>query len=212
MIHRFSLVLVAVLAVAACGKKEEPKAAAPAVAVNTEEKVLNIYNWPDYVAKDLVANFEKETGIKVNYQTFENNEGLQAKLVAGNTGYDIVVPGSVFVKAQIDAGLLKKLDKSQIPNYKNLDSNLMGNLVSVDPGNEYVIPWAWSFTTVAINKAKVAKALGSTPMPDNAWDLVFNPTYTQTQILRYCFSGLTHRSPAAGIALHRQKSLFRRCG
>jgi len=178
MFHRFSLVLVAVLALAACGKKEEPKAAAPAVAVNAEEKVLNIYNWPDYVAKDLIANFEAETGIKVNYQTFENNEGLQAKLVAGNTGYDIVVPGSVFVKAQIDAGLLKKLDKSQIANYKNLDSNLMGKLVSVDPGNEYVIPWAWSFTTVAINKAKVAKALGSTPMPENAWDLVFNPTYT----------------------------------
>ena len=178
MIHRFSLVLVAVLAVAACGKKEEPKAAAPAVAVNTEEKVLNIYNWPDYVAKDLVANFEKETGIKVNYQTFENNEGLQAKLVAGNSGYDIVVPGSVFVKAQIEAGLLKKLDKSQIPNYKNLDASLMSKLISVDPGNEYVLPWAWSFTTVAINKTKVTKALGSTPMPENAWDLVFNPTYT----------------------------------
>ena len=178
MIHRFSLVLVAVLAVAACGKKEEPKAAAPAVAVNTEEKVLNIYNWPDYVAKDLVENFEKETGIKVNYQTFENNEGLQAKLVAGNTGYDIVVPGSVFVKAQIDAGLLKKLDKSQIPNYKNLDASLMSKLTSVDPGNDYVLPWAWSFTTVAINKTKVTKALGSTPMPENAWDMVFNPTYT----------------------------------
>ena len=178
MFHRFSLVLVAVLALAACGKKEEPKAAAPAVAVNAEEKVLNIYNWPDYVAKDLIANFEAETGIKVNYQTFENNEGLQAKLVAGNTGYDIVVPGSVFVKAQIDAGLLKKLDKTQIPNYKNLDTGLMSKLVGVDPGNDYVIPWAWSFTTVAINKAKVAKALGSTAMPDNAWDLVFNPTYT----------------------------------
>ena len=178
MIQRFSLVLVAALAVVACGKKEEPKATAPAAAANAEEKVLNIYNWPDYIAKDLIANFEKDTGIKVNYQTFENNEGLQAKLVAGNTGYDIVVPGSVFVKAQIDAGLLKKLDKSQIPNYKNLDANLMGKLVGVDPGNEHVIPWAWSFTTVAINKAKVAKALGSTPMPENAWDLVFNPTYT----------------------------------
>ena len=138
-----SLVLAAIIAaaaLAACGKKEEAPAAAPAAApvasapaapVNTEEKVLNIYNWPDYIAKDLVANFEKESGIKVNYQTFENNEGLQAKLVAGNTGYDIVVPGSVFVKAQIDAGLLKKLDKAQIANYKNLDSNLMGKLVSV---------------------------------------------------------------------------------
>ena len=178
MIHRFSLVLVAALAVASCGKKEEPAAVAPAAAVNAEEKVLNIYNWHDYVATDLVANFEKETGIKVNYQTFENNEVLQAKLVAGNTGYDIVVPGSSFVKAQIDAGLLKKLDKSQIPNYKNLDASMMSKMTSVDPGNEYVIPWAWSFTTVAINKAKVAKALGSTPMPENAWDLVFNPTYT----------------------------------
>ena len=179
MMQRFSLVLLAALAVAACGKKEEPPApAAPAAAVNTEEKVLNIYNWPDYVAQDLIANFEKETGIKVNYQTFETNEALQAKLVAGNTGFDIVVPGSVFVKAQVEAGLLKKLDKSQIPNYKNLDPNLMSKLVGVDPGNEHVIPWAWSFTTVAINKAKVAKALGSTPMPENAWDLVFNPTYT----------------------------------
>ena len=79
MSYRFSLVLLAVLAVAACGKKEEPKATAPAVAVNAEEKVLNIYNWPDYVAKDLIANFENETGIKVNYDTFETNEALNAK-------------------------------------------------------------------------------------------------------------------------------------
>jgi putrescine transport system substrate-binding protein len=145
---------------------------------NRDDKVLNIYNWPDYVAVDLIENFEKKTGIKVNYKTFETNETLQAKLVQGNTGFDIVVPGSVFVKAQIEAGLYRKLDKSQIPNYKNLDTNLMSKLTSVDPGNDYVIPWAWSFTTVAINKAKVAKALGSTPMPQNAWDLVFNPIYT----------------------------------
>jgi putrescine transport system substrate-binding protein len=140
--------------------------------------VLNIYHWPDYIAKDMVANFEKESGIKVNYQTFENNEALQAKLVAGNSGYDIVVPGAVFVKAQIDGGLLAKLDKSKIANYGNLDPDLMSKLNQVDPGNDYVVPWAWSYTTVGINKAKVAKALGSTPMPENAWDLVFNPTYT----------------------------------
>ena len=99
------------VALSACGKKEEAPAvatpAAPAsaaVAVNTEEKVLNVYNWPDYVAKDMVANFEKETGIKVNYQTFENNEALHAKLVAGNTGYDIVVPGAVFANRKLMAG------------------------------------------------------------------------------------------------------------
>ena len=175
------------IALVACGKKEEPPVAAappapsvsaPAPVVATEEKLLNIYNWPDYIAKDMVANFEKESGIKVNYQTFENNEALQAKLVAGNTGYDIVVPGAVFAKPQIDGGLLMKLDKSKLKNYGNLDSAIMGKLGTIDPGNDYLVPWAWSFTTVGINKAKVAKALGNTPMPENAWDLVFNPTYT----------------------------------
>jgi putrescine transport system substrate-binding protein len=146
--------------------------------IDKEEKILNVYNWPDYIAQDMIANFEKETGIKVNYQTFDNNEALLAKLVAGNSGYDIVVPTSTFVKPLLEAGLIRKLDKSKIFNYKNLDVILMNKLTNVDPSNQYVIPWAWSFTTVGINKAKVAKALGSTPMPENAWDLVFNPTYT----------------------------------
>ncbi|MBI2727078.1 MAG: extracellular solute-binding protein [Polaromonas sp.] len=178
---------VLTLALSACGKKEDPPAAptvpaaassAPAAVVSTEEKVLNIYNWPDYIAKDMVANFEKESGIKVNYQTFENNEALQAKLVAGNTGYDIVVPGAVFAKGQIDGGLLQKLDKAKIANYGNLDPAIMSKLDKIDTGNAYLVPWAWSFTTVGINKAKVTKALGGTPMPENAWELVFNPVYT----------------------------------
>jgi putrescine transport system substrate-binding protein len=173
---RFCLVILSALVLVACGKKPEAPAAAPVA--GAEEKILNIYNWPDYIAKDMVANFEKETGIKVNYQTFENNEGLQAKLVAGNTGYDIVVPGAVFAKPQIEAGLLQKLDKTKLSNLANLDPSLMAKLVTVDPGNAYLVPWAWSFTTVGINKAKVAQALGSTPMPANAWDLVFNPEYT----------------------------------
>ena len=184
--HLWSFAFSAI-ALVACGKKEEPPAAvvvptpavsAPAAVANTEEKVLNIYHWPDYIAKDMVANFEKETGIKVNYQTFENNEALHAKLVAGNSGYDIVVPGAVFAKPQIDGGLLMKLDKAKIANYGNLDPAIMGKLGTIDPGNAYLVPWAWSFTTVGINKAKVAKALGTTPLPENAWDLVFNPVYT----------------------------------
>jgi putrescine transport system substrate-binding protein len=173
------------IALAGCGKKEDqpatgaavPAASAPAAA-GAEEKLLNIYNWPDYIAADMVANFEKETGIKVNYQTFENNEALYAKLVAGNTGFDIVVPGAVFARPQIDGGLLAKLDKSRIPNYSNLDPAIMEKLGTIDPGNAHLIPWAWSFNTVGINKAKVAKALGGTPMPANAWELVFNPAYT----------------------------------
>ena len=194
---------LSVLAVTACGKKEAPvaeaqapaaaeapapqtdakaapaePAAAPVAEASDEEKVLNIYNWADYIPADMVANFEKETGIKVNYQTFENNEGLHAKLVAGNSGFDLVVPGAVFAKSQIEGGLLMKLDKARIPNLGNLDPAIMGKLAAVDPGNDYLVPWAWSYTSVGINKAKVAKALGSTPMPENAWDLVFNPTYT----------------------------------
>lgn len=174
------------LALGACGKKDEAAAptAAPAAVPSAaltrpaEEKMLNIYNWPDYIARDMVANFEKETGIKVNYQTFENNEALHAKLVAGNSGYDLVVPGAVFAKPQIDGGLFMKLDKSKIANYGNLDPAIMDKLKAIDPGNGYLVPWAWSFTTVGINKGKVAKALGSTPMPENAWELVFNPVYT----------------------------------
>jgi putrescine transport system substrate-binding protein len=193
MKRKILVLALSALALTACGKKEEaaptppaakaeaPAAPAPApapVATNTEEKVLNIYNWADYISANMVADFEKETGIKVNYQTFENNEGLHAKLVAGNSGFDIVVPGAVFAKSQIDGGLLMKLDKAKIPNLGNLDPGIMGKLASVDAGNDYLVPWAWSYTTVGINKAKVAKALGSTPMPENAWDLVFNPTYT----------------------------------
>ena len=148
---------------AACGQKPETASsmvAAPAatmasspapVATNAEEKVLNIYNWPDYIAKDMVANFEKETGVKVNYQTFENNEALQAKLIVGKSGYDLVVPGAVFAKSQIEGGLLMKLDKAKLANYANLDPEIMGKLGIVDPGNAYLVPWAWSYTTVGIN-------------------------------------------------------------
>lgn len=182
----FALSAFAALALVACGKKDASSAAAPpmpagsapAVVVNAEEKVLNIYNWPDYIAKDMLANFQKETGIKVNYQTFENNEALQAKLVAGNTGYDIVVPGAVFAKPQIDGGVFQKLDKTKLANYANLDAAIMAKLGAIDPGNAYLVPWAWSFSTVGINKAKVTKALGGMPLPENAWELVFNPVYT----------------------------------
>lgn len=142
-----------------------------------EEKVLNIYNWADYIAPDTIKNFEKETGISVRYDNFDSNEVLHAKLVAGRTGYDIVVPGSHFAKMQIDGGLLMKLDKSKLPNLKNLDPSIQAQLAKLDPGNEYLVDWLWGYTTVGINADKVKKALGTLPMPDNAWDLVFKPEY-----------------------------------
>ena len=142
-----------------------------------EEKVLNVYNWADYIAPDTIKNFEKETGIKVRYDNFDSNEVLHAKLVAGHTGYDVVVPGSHFAKMQIEGGLLAKLDKSKLPNLKNLDPAIQAQLAKLDPGNDYLVNWLWGFTTVGINTELVKKALGALPMPDNAWDLVFKPEY-----------------------------------
>jgi len=141
------------------------------------EGVLNVYNWSDYIAPDTIANFEKETGVKVRYDTFDTNEILHAKLVAGKTGYDVVVPSSNWAKIQGDGGLLLKLDKSKIPNYKNLDPGLMAQLAKLDTGNQYVVPWLWGYVTVGINTAKVKAALGDLPMPENTWDLVFKPEY-----------------------------------
>ena len=204
---------VSAMLLAACGKKEEPApapqatpvaaapAAAPAGPVYDDEKVLNIYNWPDYVPENLIADFEKETGIKVNYDTFETNEALHAKLVAGNTGYDIVVPGTVFAKPQIEAGFYQPLDKAKIPNYSNLDPAVMQVLTKADPDNKHLVPWAWGFTTVGINKTKVAKALGNTPMPENAWDLVFKPEYTSK--LKSCgIAYLDSPTEIIPVALH----------
>jgi len=200
------------IVLAGCGKKEEPPApvaavpapvaSAPAPAPEpAEEKVLNIYNWPDYIPEGMIAAFEKETGIKVNYDTFETNEALHAKLVAGNTGYDIVVPGTVFAKPQIEGGLLQPMDKAKVPNLANLDPAIMALLTKADPDNKHLVPWAWGFTTVGINKTKVEKALGKTPMPDNAWDLVFNPEYTKK--LKSCgIAYLDSPTEIIPVALH----------
>lgn len=172
-----------------------------ALAQQQEEKVLNIYNWSDYIAPDTIANFEKETGIKVRYDNFDNNEIVHAKLVAGKTGYDIVVPSSNWAKLQIDGGLLQKLDKSKIPNLKNLDPAVQAQLAKIDPGNDYLVNWMWGFTTVGINVDKVKAALGSTPMPENAWDLIFKPEYLSK--LKSCgVSFLDSATEVVPAALH----------
>ena len=150
-------------------------AVGPAAAADA--KVLNIYNWSDYIAEDTIKNFEKETGIKVNYDNYDSNEVLLAKMVAGNTGYDIVVPSSHFAKLMIEGGLLQKLDRSKLTNWGKLDPTLLKQLANVDPGNRYLVDWLWGYVTVGINIAKVKAALGSMPMPDNAWSLIFDPKY-----------------------------------
>ena len=133
--------------------------ASASAALAADPKVLNVYNWSDYIADDTIRNFEKETGIKVNYDNYDSNEVLLAKLVAGNTGYDVVVPGAHFAKTEIEGGLLQKLDRSRLTNWGNLDPALLKQLAAVDPGNQYLVDWLWGYVTVGINVPKVKAAL-----------------------------------------------------
>jgi len=142
-----------------------------------EEKVLNVFNWSEYIGTDTIGNFEKEYGIKVHYDNFDSNEILHAKLALRKTGYDIVVPSANWANMQIKGGLLKKIDKSKLPNLANLDPAIESQLAKLDPGNDYLVPWLWGYTTVGINAAKVKAALGNMPLPDNPWDLVFDVKY-----------------------------------
>jgi putrescine transport system substrate-binding protein len=148
-------------------------AAAPAAPVADGDKVLNIYNWSDYIAEDTIANFEKETGIKVRYDVFDSNEVLEAKLLAGNTGYDIVVPSASFVARQIQAGVFQPLDRSKLPNYKNLDPGVMQILAGYDPDNKHVIPWMWGTTGVGYNVKMIKERMPDAPI--GSWDMLFKP-------------------------------------
>jgi putrescine transport system substrate-binding protein len=143
-------------------------------AVQAEEKVLHVYNWSDYIAKDTVAKFEKESGVKVVYDVFDSNETLEAKLLAGKSGYDIVVPSNNFLAKQIKAKVYQPLDKSKLPNWKNLNADLMKTLEVSDPGNQYAFPYMWGSIGIGYNVDKVKAALGDSA-PVDSWDLLFKP-------------------------------------
>jgi len=140
--------------------------------VGAADKTLNVYNWSDYIAADTLDKFEQKTGIKVTYDVFDSNETLEAKLMAGKSGYDIVVPSANFMAKQIKSGLYEKLDKSKLPNWQNLDQNLLKLLETVDPSNQYGIPYMWGSIGYAYNVDKVKAILGDNA-PIDSWDLVF---------------------------------------
>ncbi|WP_297107982.1 polyamine ABC transporter substrate-binding protein [uncultured Devosia sp.] len=146
--------------------------ASPAFA--QEEPVLNVYNWSDYVADDTIANFEAETGIKVNYDVYDNNEIVDAKLLAGNSGYDIVVPTGNFLERQVKAGLLLPLDKSKLPNLSNLDPAVMAVAAEHDPDNAHSVPYMTFTIGLGYNVEKVTEALG-TDVAIDSWDILFKP-------------------------------------
>ncbi|WP_281180390.1 polyamine ABC transporter substrate-binding protein [Terasakiispira papahanaumokuakeensis] len=140
------------------------------------EDIVNMYNWSDYIAEDTLDNFRKETGIRVQYDVFDNNESLEAKLLSGRSGYDLVVPSNNFIAKQIKAGVFQKLDKSLLTNYDNLDPVLLKQLNSVDPDNQYAVPYLWGTVGIGYNVDKVKKILGE-DAPVDSWALLFDPQY-----------------------------------
>ncbi len=143
---------------------------APAFA---QEKVVNVYNWSDYIDPGVLEDFTKETGIKVVYDVMDSNEVLETKLLAGSTGYDVVVPTGSFLQRQIAAGIYQPLDKSKIPNLVNAWDKVTTNLAIFDPGNQYAVNYMWGTTGIGYNVAKIKERLGD--MKIDSWDVVFKP-------------------------------------
>jgi putrescine transport system substrate-binding protein len=145
---------------------------------SSPEKVLNINNWAEYIGENTVKNFEKETGIKVRYDNFDSNEVLLAKVIAGKTGYDIIVPSSDFGRIMIDGGKVQKIDRKKLTNWGNLNPSVMKQMEKLDPDNQYMVPWLGGTVSVGYNVDKVKSALGTEQIPANPFELMFNPKYT----------------------------------
>ncbi|SHM14408.1 polyamine ABC transporter substrate-binding protein [Phytopseudomonas punonensis] len=139
-----------------------------------EARELRVYNWADYILPQTLKDFEQKSGVKLTWDTFETNEALEAKLLTGNSGYDLVVPSNMFLDTQIKAGVFQKLDKSKLPNWKHLDPALLKLLETNDPGNQYGVPYMYGTVLIGYNPDKVKAALGD-DAPVNSWDLVFKP-------------------------------------
>jgi putrescine transport system substrate-binding protein len=146
--------------------------AAPALG-RAQERVVNVYNWSDYIDPDVLDDFTRETGVKVVYDTYDSNETLETKLLAGRTGYDIVVPSATFLQRQIRIGVYQPLDRARLPNWKNLSREVMARLAAYDPGNKYAVNYMWFTTGLAYNVAKAKARLGDRPI--DSWSIVYRP-------------------------------------
>jgi putrescine transport system substrate-binding protein len=147
---------------------------APSFAVAQQERVVNFYNWSDYIDPTVLDDFSKETGIKVRYDTFDSNDTLEAKLLAGKSGYDVVVPTGYFLARQIAAGIFQKLDKSKLPNLLNAWPEIAARLANYDPGNQYAVNYMWGTTGIGYNVKDATEIVGPNAAIDS-WDDVFDP-------------------------------------
>ena len=146
-------------------------------AASAQEKVLNVFNWSDYIDTSIIDDFTKETGIRVVYDVYDSNEILETRLLAGGSGYDIVVPSAEYLARQIEAGVFQKLDPAKLPNLKNMWPVVTERVATYDPGNAYSVNYMWGTTGVGYNKAKVEELAPDAPL--NSWALVFDPKYAE---------------------------------
>ena len=172
------LALGAMLTLSACGERKaasgtEPSAGGGPSAPGSSGKVLNLYIWSDYLAANTLADFEKQTGIKVHVAYFDTNETLETKLLAGSSGYDVVVPTASYFERQIKAGVYLALDKSKLPNLKNMDPQLMSKVALHDPGNAHGIIYMWGTNGIGYNEKMVRQLMPDAPL--DSWRLVFDP-------------------------------------
>ena len=135
---------------------------------------VRVYNWSDYIDEDLLTKFEEETGLDLVYDVFDSNEVLETKMLAGGSGYDVVVPTGTFLQRQIAAGAFQKLDKSKLPNYDNMWDVILDRTAQYDPGNEYAINYMWGTTGIGVNVGKVTEVLGE-DAPIDSLSLIFDP-------------------------------------
>jgi putrescine transport system substrate-binding protein len=170
-IRTATVMFLAALVLGGCGRKPStPEAGQPAAA---EEKVLNVYNWSDYIDPAVIEAFQKETGIAVRYDVFDSNEVLETKLLTGKSGYDVVVPSAYFLERQVQAGVFRKLDKTRLPGLANLDAGLQASVARHDPGNEHGVIYMWGTTGIGYNADKIAAIMPDAPK--DSWSLVLDP-------------------------------------
>ena len=159
------------LLLAACGGKPDDSAASGTSA--TEEKILNVYNWADYIEPKVLEDFQKETGIKVRYDVFDSNEVLETKLLTGDSGYDVVVPSAYFLERQIKAGVFRTLDKTQLPHLQNQDPELQAVVAKHDPDNAHSVIYMWGTTGIGYDALKIRAIMPDAPV--DSWNLILDP-------------------------------------
>jgi putrescine transport system substrate-binding protein len=165
---RRGLTLAAVLLLCSCGGVKEP-----AGADRGGQKVVHVYNWTDYIGRTTIADFEAKTGIRVVYDTYDSNEIVETKLLTGRTGYDVVFPTASVLSRLARIGVFLELDRSKLPNFTNLDRDILERMATYDPGNRHAMPYMWGTTGLGYNPALVKKALGTDTL--DSWRAVFDP-------------------------------------